>query len=55
MDKIEKYRQIIFKIVDDYAKIRYANVDAANSLLIDRENDRYAVITMGWEGYKRKL
>lgn len=53
MDKIIKYESIILKILEEYAAIRYANLDASNELIIDRENHRYQVVTIGWDGYKR--
>ncbi len=53
MDKIKKYEAIILKIMKEYATIRYANLDAKNEMIIDRENHHYQVVTIGWDGYKR--
>lgn len=53
MDKIKKYEAIILKILEARAAIRYANLDAVNELVVDKENHRYQVVTMGWERYKR--
>lgn len=50
MDKLKKYQQAILDILNEYAKIKYANVDGGNQLIADRENHRYQVVTIGWEG-----
>ncbi|MBL7798820.1 MAG: XisI protein [Saprospiraceae bacterium] len=53
MDKLTaRYQQIILDILSEYAKIRYANVDGENQLISDKENHRYQVVTIGWEGKK---
>ncbi|MCY7329884.1 MAG: XisI protein [Saprospiraceae bacterium] len=52
MDKIAQYEQYILKILGEYAKIRYANVDGENQLITDRENRRYQVVTIGWQDGK---
>ena len=52
MDKISLYEAHILSILQDYAKIRYANLNAQNQLIADRENHRYQVVTIGWDGKK---
>lgn len=52
MDKLEQYQQAIIDILAQYAKIKYSNVDGGNYLLADKENHRYQVVTMGWDGYR---
>lgn len=53
MDKIKKYRKLILQIIEEYANEEYANFDAVNEIIADKENDRYQLVTMGWQGYKR--
>ncbi|HFA48022.1 MAG TPA: XisI protein [Bacteroidetes bacterium] len=53
MDKIKKYQAAIIQILNERTKIKYANLDAKNELIIDRENHRYEVVTLGWDGFKR--
>ncbi len=53
MDKIKKYEAFILQIMQEYAAIPYANLDASNELIVDRENHRYQIVTIGWDGYKR--
>ncbi len=49
MDKIKKYQKVILSVLEDYAKVRYSNLDAENKLIADKENHRYQVVTMGWD------
>lgn len=52
MDKLSKnqeYENLILQILGDYTKVRYANLDAENQLIADKENHRYQVVTIGWE------
>ena len=50
MDKLKKYEAAILAILNEYAKIKYANVHGGNELIADKENHRYQVVTIGWEG-----
>lgn len=50
MDKLKKYEAAILHILNEYAKIKYANVTGGNQLIADKENHRYQVVTIGWEG-----
>jgi XisI protein len=53
MDKIERYRQIIKKILTEHAQIS-SNTDTVKSQLIfDIENDHYQLAYVGWDGEKR--
>ena len=36
-------------ILKEYAKIRYANLDAENQLIVDKENHQYQIVTIGWD------
>jgi hypothetical protein len=50
MDKVKKYEAAILQILNEYAKIKYANVVGGNQVIADKENHRYQVVTLGWEG-----
>jgi hypothetical protein len=52
MVKIKKYQKVILDILGDYAKVRYSNLNAENRLIADKENHRYQVVTIGWDGRK---
>jgi XisI protein len=49
MDKILRYEKIILDILKPYASIRYANINAQNELIADKENHRYQIVTIGWD------
>lgn len=52
MDKIAKYQAAILEILEAYAKIEYANISGQNYVIADKENHRYQVVTLGWQGKK---
>ncbi len=47
MEKIDRYRQIVEKLVRDHAR-PYANPDIEVYPVIDREGDHYQVLNAGW-------
>ena len=49
MDKVKKYQKIVLDILQPYTEVRYANLDAENRLIADKENHRYQVVTIGWD------
>ena len=52
MDKIARYQKAILQILTEYSKVKYSNLQAENQLIADKENHRYQVVTIGWEGKK---
>ncbi len=50
---IERYRQIVQQLLDDYAQIPYAHDDLADETIFDRQADRYLLVTLGWQDRKR--
>jgi len=53
MDTLTEYRQIIEQTLDYYVKIKYSHGEIQNEAVFDQKNDRYLVISNGWDGYKR--
>ncbi len=52
MDKLEKYRNTIKTLLEEFAKIKYANpeiVELKNKTVFDQDRDRYLVMSEGWE------
>ena len=49
MDRVKKYQKAILSILNEYAKIKYANVDGENQVVADKEKHIYQVVTTGWE------
>lgn len=54
MDRtIERYRQIVQQLLNEYAQIPYAHDDLIDETIFDRQTDRYLLVTVGWQGRKR--
>jgi hypothetical protein len=53
MDKLTKYRKIITKVLTDYASIPYYYGELKAELIISKDENRYLIITSGWENKTR--
>jgi hypothetical protein len=53
MDSLDSYRQAVEQVLTVYTKILYAHGELRCEALFDREHDRYALITLGWNTGKR--
>ncbi len=53
MDTLENYRQLIRKILTDYAQVPYAYGEVQIEPVFDRENDRYLLMIVGRENDRR--
>ena len=56
-DKLNRYRQIIITLLQEYADTPTSVEEVGNELeeqlLIDTKNDHYQILTIGWEDAKR--
>ena len=53
MGSLEKYRDVIRRILMEYVNIPLGRTDLRHYPVFDQENDRYLVIVSGWEGPRR--
>jgi hypothetical protein len=53
VDALDTYRQAVERVLTPYTKIPYAHGELRCEALFDREHDRYALITLGWNMGKR--
>ena len=54
MDRlIEKYRQIIKDVLSEYLNIDYSYGDIKNEAIFDDANNRYIILSLGWQKNKR--
>ena len=53
MDTVEQYREIIKRVLIDYAKIPYSYGEIDFEHVFDRDTDRYLLMISGWEGPRR--
>jgi hypothetical protein len=53
MDTAESDRQLIERILVDYARVPYSHGDARLQTVFDRAQDHYLLMIIGWEGVRR--
>ncbi|MEZ4525099.1 MAG: XisI protein [Desulfobacterales bacterium] len=53
MDTLNTYRGIVEEVLKNYVNVSYANAEIKNEIIFDRINDRYTVISVGWEDVRR--
>jgi len=47
------YREIIEKVLNEYTKIPYAYGEIQCEAVFDRKNDRFLLVSVGWDNGKR--
>ncbi len=55
MDKLERYRQIVRDTLRPFAQIRFSSPGIVNEAVYDTEQDRYLIVTTGWEGNDKRI
>lgn len=53
MDSLNAYRETVEHVLSAYTEIPYAHGELRCEALFDREHDRYALVTLGWNQGKR--
>jgi hypothetical protein len=53
MGTAESDRQLIERILVDYAKVPYSRSEVRLQTVFDRDQDHYLLILIGWEGVRR--
>ena len=53
MDKIERYRLIVERLIEEYASYKPSNGQIDTEAIVDRERDHYEVMHVGWDGPRR--
>lgn len=53
MDTLNTWRETIEKVLKNYIDISYANGKIENELILDRTNDHYLVMSLGWQHVRR--
>jgi hypothetical protein len=49
MDKLNHYRSLIHKVLEEYHKLSSGNSDIESALLLDPIRDQYLLLKMGWD------
>jgi hypothetical protein len=53
MDKLNRYRQMVRNLIEEYASYKPAYGNISTQAVIDREQDHYEVSQTGWNGDRR--
>jgi hypothetical protein len=53
MDRLDRYREIVERIIRDYAACKPSNGQIETEAIVDRSQDHYEVMHVGWDGYRR--
>jgi hypothetical protein len=53
MDRVERYREIVRRLIEEYASFKPANGQIDTEAVVDREHDHYEVMHVGWDGHRR--
>ena len=53
MDTLEYYRDIIEKVLTEYAEIPSLCQEIKSEVIFDRPHDRYLLVEVGWENNRR--
>src|SRR5215470_10427840 len=50
MDKLERYRQIVRRLVEEYASYKPSHGQIQTEAIVDPAHDHYEVMHVGWDG-----
>jgi hypothetical protein len=53
MDRVDRYREIVRRLIEDYARYRPSHGQIETEAIVDRERDHYEVMHVGWDGVRR--
>lgn len=55
MDTVTRYRKIVRDVLAPLTERRYSGLNVTNETVFDEANDRYLVMSVGWEGNVRRV
>jgi hypothetical protein len=53
MEKLERYREILRRIIEEYASYKPAYGQIETEVIVDPINDHYELMRVGWERHHR--
>lgn len=53
MDSVDRYRSIVRELIQDYAACKPSHGQIRTEAIVDRENDHYELMHVGWDGFRR--
>jgi hypothetical protein len=53
MDRVERYREIVRRLIEEYARYKPSHGEIETEAITDRDHDHYEVMHVGWDGVRR--
>jgi hypothetical protein len=53
MDRVERYRQVVTRVIDGYTAWRPSHGEIASEAIVDPEKDHHEVVHVGWDRERR--
>jgi XisI protein len=53
MDRLERYRDIVARLIEEYARYKPSHGQIETEAIVDRARDHYEVMHVGWDGVRR--
>src|SRR5437879_6430195 len=53
MDKLEHYREVVRRLIEEYASYKPSHGQIQTEAIADLQQDHYEVIHVGWDGVRR--
>jgi hypothetical protein len=53
MDRVERYRDIVSRLIEEYAGYKPSHGKIDTEAVVDRAKDHYEVMHVGWDGVRR--
>jgi hypothetical protein len=53
MDRVERYREIVRRLIADYARYKPSHGQIETEAIVDPVQDHYEVMHVGWDGARR--
>jgi hypothetical protein len=55
MDRVEQYRQIVRRVIEEYAHWGSSRGEVVSEVVVDPQRDHYEVMHVGWESPRRRV
>jgi hypothetical protein len=53
MDRLNQYREIVRRVIEEYARYRPSHGQIDTEAVVDPARDHYEVLHVGWDGVRR--
>ncbi|MDY7012885.1 MAG: XisI protein [Cyanobacteriota bacterium] len=53
MDRVDEYRDILYKILDQHNRIPYLQKEVESKLIVDSDRNNFVMMVVGWDGDRR--